>query len=129
MSRNILIVDDSTTTRAMVRRIITLCGTAPDNIYEAADGADGLALLGQNHIDLVLADLHMPNMGGLEMTQRMQSNPAMKNIPVVIISADPNLEHLEPLKQLGVRGHLSKPFTPEGFRNLVGDLLGAQANA
>lgn len=129
MSRNILIVDDSATTRSMVRRIIALCGAPTGNIYEAPDGREALALLGQSQVDLVLADLHMPNMGGMEMTERMQSDPALKDIPVVIISADPNVGRVDQLKHLGVRGHLAKPFTPEGLRNVLGDILGVRNDA
>ena len=82
MTHNILIVDDSATTRAMVRRIVTLCGTPTGTIYQAADGLEALAVLGtEAQVDLVLADLHMPNMGGLEMTRRMQAHPVMKQHP------------------------------------------------
>ena len=126
MSRNVLIVDDSATTRAMVRRIIGLCGAPTGDIYEAPDGRDALDLLGRHPVDLVLADLHMPRMGGIEMAERMRGDPALKGIPVVIISADPNVGRGEQFGRLGVRGHLTKPFTPEGFRSVLGDILGAQ---
>jgi two-component system chemotaxis response regulator CheY len=129
MPYNILIVDDSATTRAMVKRIITLCGFDTADVLEACDGKEGLDVLGARAIDLVLADLHMPNMGGIEMTQRMMGDPKLRNIPVVIVSADPNANRIDQLKQQGVKGYLAKPFTPERFRDVLGQLLGVPHHA
>jgi len=128
-SHSILIVDDSATTRAVVKRIITLCGFDAANVIEAGDGNVALDLLGTRAVDLVLADLHMPNMGGIEMTQRMSADPRLRTIPVVIVSADPNANRIDQLKQQGVRGYLAKPFTPERFREVLGQILGAPNHA
>jgi two-component system chemotaxis response regulator CheY len=129
MPYNILIVDDSATTRAMVKRIITLCGFDAADVLEACDGKEALDVLGARAIDLVLADLHMPNMGGIEMTKRMMDDPRLRNIPVVIVSADPNANRIDQLKQQGVKGYLAKPFTPERFRDVLGQLLGVPNHA
>ena len=130
MSHTLLIVDDSATTRAMIKRIVTLCGVDAANVLEAADGKEGLDVLDSNDVSLVLADLHMPNMGGLEMTQRIIADPTLKHVPVVIVSADPNAGRIEELKKQGVKGYLAKPFTPESFRTVLGEILGgAHAHA
>jgi two-component system chemotaxis response regulator CheY len=129
MPYNILIVDDSATTRAMVKRIISLCGFDAAGVLEACDGREALDVLGARAIDLVLADLHMPNMGGIEMTQRMMGDPGLRDIPVVIVSADPNANRIDQLKQQGVKGYLAKPFTPERFRDVLGQLLGVPNHA
>jgi two-component system chemotaxis response regulator CheY len=71
----------------------------------------------------------MPNMGGVELTQRMSGDPRLRNVPVVIISADPNAHRIDQLKQQGVRGYLAKPFTPERFRDVLGQLLGTSNHA
>jgi CheY-like chemotaxis protein len=123
MSQKILIVDDSATTRAMIKRIISLCGVDAGPLLEAGDGFQALDVLRSQGADLVLADLHMPNMGGLEMTGVILGDAKLSRIPVVIVSADPNLARLEELKGLGVKGYLSKPFTPEAFRDVLGRLL------
>ena len=123
MSKQILIVDDSATTRLMIKRILGMCGVAVDGVHEAADGRLALDLLRARQIDLVLADLHMPNMGGIELTQTMRADAALRDIPTVIISADPNADRLDHLKQAGVRECLTKPFTPEAFRTRLGPLL------
>ena len=120
---NILIVDDSATTRMMVKRILTLCGIANENISEAADGSQALARLVACPVDLVIADLHMPNMGGLELTTRILASSTLRHIPVVIVSADPNADRIDQLKQSGVKGYLAKPFTPESFKMLLMQVL------
>lgn len=124
MACNILIVDDSATTRAMIKRVIKMSGVPVDLMLEAPDGRVAMQVLEQQPVDIVLADLHMPEMTGLELTRAMQNNPATKPIPIVIISAEPNMSTIETLKREGIRGHLSKPFTPEALRNCLTELLG-----
>ena len=124
MAHTILIVDDSATTRAMIRRVITLSGIDAGTILEACDGREGLDALDACEVDLVLADLHMPNMGGIEMTQKMMADPTLRHVPVVIVSADPNASRIEALRQQGVKGYVAKPFTPEAFREALGQALG-----
>jgi two-component system chemotaxis response regulator CheY len=85
---------------------------------------EALRLLAAEPVDLVLADLHMPEMDGVEMTRRILADRATQLIPVIIISAEPNARRLEQLKQEGVRGYLRKPFTPELVRNLINETLG-----
>ncbi|MEI8198400.1 MAG: response regulator [Phycisphaerae bacterium] len=124
MACNILIVDDSATTRAMIKRVIRMSGVPVDQTLEAPDGKVAMGLLAQHPIDIVLADLHMPEMTGLELTRAMQANPATSPIPIVIISAEPNTATIEALEKEGIRGHLRKPFTPEALRTCLTDLLG-----
>jgi two-component system chemotaxis response regulator CheY len=123
MSKQILIVDDSATTRLMIKRVLSMCGVESQSVHEAPDGMQALAVLRTRRIDLVLADLHMPNMGGIELTQTMQADATLRDVPTVIISADPNAARLSDLKRQGVRQCLSKPFTPEAFRTALGPLL------
>lgn len=123
MGYRILIVDDSATVRAMIKRAIGAAGIPADTILEASDGRAGLDVLSRERVDLVLADLNMPVMTGTEMIERMMADPALKTIPVVVVSADPNRETAEALRNAGVRACLSKPFTPEQIRDLVGPIL------
>ncbi len=125
MGYRFLIVDDSATTRAIIRRTIQMAQVPADKVLEASNGMDALRLLAGEPIDLVLADLHMPEMDGVEMTRRLLADPAICHIPVVILSAEPSAERLEQLKRDGVRGYLRKPFTPEGVRNLITQTLEA----
>ena len=129
MAYSILIVDDSAVTRAAIERAVRLSGAAEDGeIVGAPNGKAALALLVSRHFDLVLADLHMPEMGGVEMTQRMNVVEKLRKIPVVIVSAEPSLAKLEALKTGGVKNYIRKPFTPEAIRNVIQETLGV-ANA
>ena len=124
MSYDILIVDDSAITRAFIKRIIKLTELPIGAVYEADDGQCGLDLLATHGVDLVLADLHMPKMGGVEMTTQILANEHTCDIPVVIISAEPDDEQIDQLKHSGIKGYLRKPFTPEALCHLLTELLG-----
>jgi two-component system chemotaxis response regulator CheY len=124
MSFNLLIVDDSATTRAVIKRTLKMTGLPADNIHEAGDGKAALELLEKTPVDLVLADLNMPEMDGFEMTRRMLAEEKTRHIPVIVISAEPNAADFA--KRTGVRGCLRKPFTPEAVRQAVLDVLGGQ---
>jgi CheY-like chemotaxis protein len=119
----ILVVDDSAMTRAMIKRVIDMTELPVELILEAADGLAGLELMKSRHVDLVLADLNMPVMGGTEMIERMRREPALKSIPVLVVSAQPDPEQIQKLKASGVAGYLPKPFKAEAVRELIEPLL------
>jgi len=125
MSYRILIVDDSATTRSMIKRIIGMTDIPVDCLLEAADGKQALGVLAGTQVDLVLADLNMPEMNGVEMTRRIRREQTTKSIPVVIVSAEPNIDRLTQLLSDGVQGFVRKPFTPEAIRNCVTRVMGA----
>lgn len=124
MSYSILIVDDSATTRAMIKRVIRMAEIPVSSIHEAPDGAAGLKLLEEHPFDLILADLNMPQMDGFEMTRRIRADERTKSIPVVIVSASPNADEFARHQQ--INGCLNKPFTPEAIREVVEQALGVQ---
>lgn len=124
MAYIILIVDDSATTRGVIKRTIKLAGVPAGELLEAANGKAALEIMAQRQVDLVLADLNMPEMGGVEMTHLMRADEKLKDIPVVVISAEPNVHKLEELKKDNIRGYIRKPFTPEGVRDIIQQTLG-----
>jgi len=85
-----------------------------------------MARLAEQPVHLVLADLHMPEMGGAELIAQMQQDPRGRGIPVVIISAEPSIARIDELCHLGARGYLRKPFTPESLRSTLLPLLESQ---
>jgi two-component system, chemotaxis family, chemotaxis protein CheY len=123
MAHNILIVDDSGTTRAVIKRTLTMAGLADGKIFEAADGQAALDLLAANPVDLVLADLNMPRMNGVEMIQRMDADPVLSCIPVVVVSAEPNAAALTSSRHNSLRGYIRKPFTPEEIKLVITRIL------
>ena len=113
---NILIVDDSATTRAYIRRAIALSGVTAGNVYEAANGQEALEVMSRQDVDVLLADLQMPQMDGGQMVRHMFEDPKLRDVVVIVISADPNKAAVESVLRTGARGYLPKPFTPEAFR-------------
>ena len=123
MSHNILVVDDSATTRTYVKRTLALSGIAPENVFEAASGREALDRLAQGDIDLVLSDLNMPEMDGTSLVREMAATPQLAFIPVIIISTEGSKPKLEKLLRSSVVGFLRKPFTPEQLRDILQDRL------
>lgn len=119
MALNILIVDDSALTRKKIRRIIEMADFEVDQFLEARNGAEALEILDESRVDLVLADLNMPEMGGDEMIYRIRSNEATKSIPVVVVSTESRTTRVKELLAEGVKAYLHKPFTPEEFREII----------
>lgn len=124
MGLTILVVDDSSTTRAIIKRIISMCGFDSPTVLEAADGGAGLKAAVQSRPDLILADLQMPVLNGVDMIQKLMEDPLTRTIPVVIVSAEPGQETIQKLKAAGAKGHVSKPFTPERIKTVIGEALG-----
>src|SRR4051812_44633807 len=108
MAFNLLIVDDSSTTRGIVRRTLGMTKLPLGEILEAKNGREGLELMRANWVDLVLADLNMPDMGGMEMIDAMSREPLLAAIPVVVVSSEGNQTVLDSLSAKGVRDVVRK---------------------
>ncbi|MHB8079545.1 MAG: response regulator [Candidatus Krumholzibacteriia bacterium] len=124
MALNILLVDDSTTVRAVIARSLELAGVPVGNLHQAANGREALAILGREWIDLVFADINMPVMNGVEMIEKMREDGLLQTIPVVICSTEGSVSRIEQLRAAGVRAYIRKPFTPELLRQVVEDTVG-----
>lgn len=124
MSYSSLIVDDSAIIRKMIRRALSLSGLDLGEILEAGDGRQALAVLDDHWVDVVLTDIHMPEMDGIELVERMALDPLLARIPVLVVSTERSEERIEHLRRLGIKGYLTKPFTPEQIRDAVNRALG-----
>ena len=123
MAINILIVDDSAVMRAMILKTMRMSGLPLGETYQAANGQEGLDVLNQHWIDLVVVDINMPVMGGEEMIDRMQENPDTKEIPIIVVSTEGSKTRIERLQHKGAR-FIHKPFSPEIIRDTVRDITG-----
>jgi two-component system chemotaxis response regulator CheY len=123
MAINILIVDDSGVMRSMIAKTIRLSGLELGEIHQAGNGREGLDVLNQNWIDLVIADINMPVMNGEEMIDRILENPDLRDIPIVVVSTEGSKTRVERLQKKGIR-FIHKPFTPEAIRDTVKNFLG-----
>lgn len=126
MAYNFLIVDDSATTRAIIKKILGLSKLEIGTLFEAENGADALEKLKENWIDLIFADINMPVMNGVEMVNKMAEDGVLKSLPVVIVSSDGSETRIEEMMTQGVKAYLRKPFTPETIKEVAERILGGQ---
>jgi two-component system, chemotaxis family, chemotaxis protein CheY len=119
MPYNILIVDDSQTMRRVLRKTVTLSGVEIGECWEAGDGREALQILQSHSIDLILSDINMPGLSGLEMIQEMKREEKWRRIPVILITSLADEERLQEASTLGVEWYLQKPFHPEALRDLL----------
>ncbi|MDB5051681.1 MAG: response regulator receiver protein [Fibrobacteres bacterium] len=128
MAYNILVVDDSATVRAVIAKSLNLAGVDLGSLFQAANGAEGLEILRKEWVDLVLADINMPVMGGVAMVEEMKGDESLKGIPVIIVSTEGSVTRLQGLKDKGVSAFLRKPFAPEDLKRAVDSLLKGDGN-
>lgn len=123
MSCNVLIVDDSSVARKTVGRVLQLSRFPHDRPLEAANGVEAIAVLESTPVDLVITDINMPEMNGEELVNWIENQPALGNLPVLVLSTECSLARMNRMNRIGIRGFLSKPFTPEALRNEVDRIL------
>lgn len=128
MSFNVLIVDDSGAMRAVIRKIITISGFKMDQCVEAANGCEALEKLKLNWVDVIVSDINMPEMNGLELLKALRQDPLYQNIPVIIVSTEGSAESMEEARQAGARGFVKKPFLPADIRSVLHDVMGVGAD-
>ncbi len=104
-----LVVDDFSTMRRIVRNLLKELGFT--NVEEAEDGAVALQKLKSGGFDFVVTDWNMPNMDGLTLLQSIRSDPALKALPVLMITAEAKKENIIAAAQAGASGYIVKPFT------------------
>jgi two-component system chemotaxis response regulator CheY len=103
--------------RAMVVAIIEGCGDY--RIVEAASGFEALRLLPRERVDLIMTDINMPDINGLELISYLRANPNYKSTPVFIISTEGSAKDIEKGKQLGADEYIVKPFSPVALQQLI----------
>lgn len=104
-----LVVDDFSTMRRIVRNLLKELGFT--NVEEAEDGAMALSMLQSESFDFVVSDWNMPNMDGLTMLQNIRADEKLKNIPVLMVTAEAKKENIVAAAQAGASGYVVKPFT------------------
>ena len=118
----ILVVDDSATMRRMV--VAALRGLGPVRFDEAQTGLEAIERLSVGPVDLVLLDLNMPDVHGLEVLRFVRSHHAFQEIPVVVLTTRGDEESREAALREGATLYLTKPFAPAEFAPQVRELLG-----
>jgi two-component system chemotaxis response regulator CheY len=124
MAYSVLIVDDSPVMRSFIRRVLNMSGFEVGECSEAGNGIEALALLSAHRVDVILTDINMPGMNGEELLRRLSVDGTLKTTPAVVISTDATNERIVRMIELGAKGYMSKPFTPETLRDELERVLG-----
>ncbi|TFH86704.1 chemotaxis protein CheY [Billgrantia azerbaijanica] len=104
-----LVVDDFPTMRRIVRSLLKELGYT--NVEEAEDGQDALTKLRGGSFEFVVSDWNMPNLDGLEMLKQIRADDALKELPVLMVTAEAKKENIIAAAQAGASGYVVKPFT------------------
>jgi len=122
-----LIVDDFSTMRRIIRGLLKEAGYA--NADEAEDGAVALSMLKQSKYDFVVSDINMPNMNGFDLLKAVKADPALKHLPVLMVTAEARKEDIVLAAQIGAAGYIVKPFTKATLEEKVQKIMQKLATA
>jgi len=120
----VLIVDDSSVMRKIIERSLRQAGLDLTEVLEASNGAEALAEVQKGSLDIILSDINMPVMDGLEFLKSLAGVEAAKGVPVVMITTEGSEARVVEALSAGAKGYLRKPFTPEQVKERVAPLLG-----
>ncbi len=122
-----LIVDDSSVMRKIVERSLRQAGIELAEVFQAGNGAEALAVLADNAVELILCDINMPVMDGLEFVKRLPDVENAKGASVIMITTEGGESHVVQALSAGARGYIRKPFTAEQLRDHIVTLLRVKA--
>lgn len=117
---HILVVDDSTTMRQMICFTVT---SGNHTVEEAQNGVEGLKLAINNQFDLVISDINMPEMNGIEMVKAMRALPTYKSTPILMLTTESQVEEKQKGREAGATGWIVKPFNPESLLDILDKVL------
>ncbi len=120
---NVLIVDDSAAIRKILQRVLGQASVPITQFFEAGDGLQALEVLKANDIGLVLSDINMPNMDGLQFLSQVRAVEEWKSVPVVMITTEGSQAKVKEAVQLGASGYIRKPFTPDHIKEKLAGLI------
>ena len=120
---NVLIVDDSAAIRKILQRVLGQANVPISQVFEAGDGMEALSVLRSQRVGLILSDINMPNMDGLQFLSSVRAVEEWKSIPVVMITTEGSHARVMEAVQLGASGYVRKPFTPDQIKEKLAGLI------
>ena len=123
MDSNVLVVDDSAAIRKILQRVLRQTGMAIGAIHEAGDGQEALSVMGQHAVNLVLTDINMPKMDGLQFLASLKASQQFRGIPVVMITTEGGEAKVSEAVRLGAAGYVRKPFTADQIKEKLTGIL------
>ena len=123
MESDVLVVDDSAAIRKILQRVLRQTGMAIRTIYEAGDGQEALSLLPGHSVELILTDINMPKMDGLQLLASVKASARWRDIPVVMITTEGGETKVAEAVKLGAAGYVRKPFTADQIKEKLAGFL------
>ncbi|HZU25964.1 MAG TPA: response regulator [Bryobacteraceae bacterium] len=121
MALDVMIVDDSAAIRKILERVLRHADLHLGDVIEAGDGREALEKLQARSVGLILSDINMPNMDGIEFLQRVKANDSWKNLPMIMVTTEGSQDKVLQAIQLGAAGYIRKPFTADQIKEkLIG---------
>jgi two-component system chemotaxis response regulator CheY len=123
MLLDVLIVDDSAAIRKILQRVLKQAEVPLGEVHEASDGVEALKVLEAQQVGLVLADINMPNMDGLQMLRKLKEEERWKSLPVIMVTTEGGQAKVLAAAELGAAGYIRKPFTSDQIRHTLAPFL------
>lgn len=118
-----MIVDDSAAIRKILRRVLEKAEVPLGEVYEANDGVEALQMLEAKPVQLILCDVNMPNMDGIELLEKVKSKESMRAVPFVMVTTEGSQARVMQALELGAAGYVKKPFTPEQIKEKLTSIM------
>ena len=123
MPLDVLIVDDSAAIRKILQRVLRQTDVPIGEVYEAGDGLEAIELMKSQKVGLILSDINMPNMDGLQLLGELKAHDTWKSVPIVMITTEGSQNKVVEAVNLGAAGYVRKPFTAEQIKEKLATLL------
>ena len=123
MPVDVLIVDDSAAIRKILQRVLRQTDIPIGDVLEAGDGVEALKQLNDRHVHLILSDINMPNMDGLQLLAQLKHSDKWKSVPFVMVTTEGGQGKVIEAVQLGAAGYVRKPFTADQIKEKLSGLI------
>lgn len=123
MALDVMIVDDSAAIRKILQRVLIQADVPLGKVHEAGDGAEALEKLKTTTVGLILSDINMPNMDGLELLSALKAQESTKGVPVIMVTTEGSSSRVMEAVNLGASGYVRKPFTADQIKEKLAGLI------
>jgi two-component system, chemotaxis family, chemotaxis protein CheY len=123
MPVDVLIVDDSAAIRKILQRVLVQAEVPLGQVVEAGDGVEALARLKETKVGLILSDINMPNMDGLQLLSAVKADDGLKGVPFIMVTTEGGSSKVMEAVNLGAVGYVKKPFTAEQIKEKLAGLI------
>ena len=123
MALDVLIVDDSAAIRKILHRVLVQAEVPLGKVHEASDGNEALEKLKGEKVGLILSDINMPNMDGIEFLTRIKADEAHKHVPILMVTTEGSQGKVMQALELGAAGYVKKPFTADQIKEKLAGLF------